>query len=235
MEAPPPLLGQPFGYQTLVTCNGGPNFVCPPEVQNNLATASMDFVICFSVAFAASFAILLGLRSRLASRSSLGRNALPATLLLITIVAVSLTGFGSVASGSSLVQPHWPTPSGVEVFPSDITIYSGSASTPYTQGTARMTLILENYYWTSLNASVLLTLTGPNLESQTNVTIYQCPSPSSCLVVSGITIPRYYALSLNATTTALYLGIQIEKGQTYQYELTMVGDGLTAGGSVVAV
>ena len=163
MESPPPLLGQPVGYQMLPTCNYGPYSVCPPNVSNNIALASLDFVICFAIAFFAALVILRAFLPRLVSRSVWRRNALPAVLLVITLLVVSFAAAGSVAQGASLSQPHWPTPSGVEVFPLNMTIYSGTASSPTFQGTAHMTLILANYHWTDLNISISVSVTGPNI------------------------------------------------------------------------
>ena len=47
-------------------------------------------------------------------------------------------------------------------------------------------------------------------------------------------IPKFYALSLNSTTTALYLDNTVEKGQVYHYELTMICESLISEGNITA-
>ena len=233
MEPPPPLLGQPIGYQVLPTCNFGPYSVCPPNVSNNIALASLDFVICFAIAFFVALVILRAFLPRLVSTSVWKRNALPAVLLVITLLVVSFAASGSVAQGASLTQPHWPTPSGVEVFPLNMTIYSGTASSPTLQGTAHMTLILTNYHWTDLNVSISVSVTGLNITQP--ISIYQCSSPVSCHTFSTVIVPPYTAFGLDSSTTALYFGNQIEKGAEYHFELNMIGEGLISQGNLTAI
>lgn len=233
METPPPLLGQPIGYQTIPNCNAGPFSVCVPFVHNSILIASIDFIICFGVTLIIAYGILRGFASHFSSSNILKRNSLPALLSLIALLVVSSSAAGSVMSGASLAVPHWPTPSGVEVYPLNMAIYSGSSSTPSSQGTARMTLILANYYWTDLNISIAVSISGSNISQP--VSVYQCINPTSCKTFSSINVPPYTALGLNSTKTALYLGIQVEKGANYHYQLNLTGEGLISNGDLTAL
>ena len=174
---PPPLLGQPFGYQTLPTCNS--QTVCPPVVQNSFAVASTDFAICFSITFLIISALLLAFRHNLlASTSIWKRNALPASLMVIVMLIVSVATSGSVSSGASLSQPHW-APGVMDEYILNITVSSGTPSSETSQGTARMNLILASDYWTNQNVSVSVTVRGSN-SSAIPVSLYQCPNPQTC-------------------------------------------------------
>jgi len=229
-EVPPPLLGNPFVYQTLPNCDAGQYVVCPPLVQNNVLLAAIDFFVFFAVCFAVVFPILY--KSRFHSTFKNGivkRNSIAVTFLVIILILVSLTTLGSTIQGASLVEPHWPTPSGVEVYPLSYTLYSGSATNPSTQGTAHMDLTLANYHWTPVNASFSISLArGLTNHSTNTVGIYQCPTPSTCMPVSSVTVPPYSSLNLTSASTSLYFGTAVQKGEYYSIQVNMTGGGLVS-------
>ena len=124
---------------------------------------------------------------------------------------------------------------GAPVYPLNVTVYSGRASTSTSQGTARMTLILANYDGNDLSEPISVYIVGPNITTNP-VLIFQCPNTNNCHVVTEIRIPSYTALRLSSTTTALYFGIQIQKGTPYRCYVNMTSEGITyETGSVAAL
>jgi hypothetical protein len=233
---PPPLPGYPLSYQTVPNCNAGPLGVCPPNVENSIAIASVDFSICFAVTFLVSILVLIFFRPYLTTPATGARkrNALPAALLLIAVLLVSVAASSSAASGASLTLPRYQMSGGAPVYPLGITIYSGSATCAAAQGTARMTLILANYDGSDLSEPISLYLVGPNVTASP-VPIFQCPDPETCHLVSAVRVPSYTALALNTTTTAFYLGIPIKKGAQYNFYVNMTGEGMATSGIATAL
>ena len=216
MEPPPPLLGQPFGYQTIQSCD---KLVCAPVALNNLALALADYAICFAAGFLVTFAVEIIFVARRMPRSRAGRNSVPLALFIIAVLVVALTAGGSVASGASLTQPHWSTPSGVEVYIlPNATLYSGTATTSSFQGAAHLDVSLVNYYWKSESMSVNITLTTGNGTGIS--TVYQCQSMSSCTLVTAIEIKPYSITTFDQLTTAFYVGSAVVKGQNYSLVVT---------------
>jgi hypothetical protein len=237
-EAPPPLLGNPFVYQIFSNCNTGPYAVCPPLVHNDLLLVAIDFLAFFSLCFAVAFLILYKLRfSSALKKGVLGRNSVTITIFVILLAVISLTAFGSVSQGASLVEPHWQTPSGVEVYPLNYTLYSGSATNSSDKGTAHLDIDLANYYWTPLNASFSISVgrgSSNNDITLNAVEVYQCPTPSSCRQVSSIMIPPYSSLNLTSSNNSLYLGMPIQKGALYSIQINMIANGIISQDTEVA-
>jgi len=220
LEPPPPLLGQPFGYQTIQTCS---SLVCAPVALNNVPLAVADYAICFAVGFLVTFAVEIFFVARHKQQGRLGRNAVPLAFFIVAVLVVALTAGGSFANGASLTQPHWPTPSGVEVIAlNNVTLYSGTATTASLQGSAHLGITFVNYYWKSesLPANITLATTNGTVISS----VYQCPSPSSCNPLTTIEIPNPYStMTFDQPTTAFYFGSVITKGEGYSIAITTPG------------
>lgn len=218
METPPPFLGQPYSYQTLQSCS---KLVCTPVALNNTALALEDYAIYFAVGFLVTLAaqIVFGTR-RKQRRSWFGRNLVPASLFIVAALVVAVAAGGSVASGASFTQPHWPTPSGVEVYAlNNATIYSGTATTASVQGTAHLDITFVNYYWKSESFPANITITAAN--GTVISSVYQCQTPTSCSPLKTIEIPRpYSAFTFDQPTNAFYFGSDIVRGQDYRLVLT---------------
>lgn len=211
MEPPPPLLGQPFGYQAIQACG---KLVCAPVALNNLALALADYAIFFMVGFWVTFAAETIFGARGKQRSRFRRNLGPLTFFIIALLIVALTAGGSIASGASLTQPHWSTPSGVEVYIlPNATLYSGTATTASLQGAAHLDISLVNYYWKSESMPANITLTNGNGTEISSV--YQCQSASSCTPLTTIEIKPYSITTFDLPTTAFYFGSAVAKGQNY--------------------
>ena len=230
MEVPAPFLGQPFGYQSLGACSLA---VCPPLVRNNIVIAGFDFIFCFAIAFFAAFWAQRVFKSVTSNAHSIfKRNILPLILLAITLMLVLSSAYSSVASGSSLQEPHWPTPSGATFYLGTVSLFSGSATTSSGSG-AHIDLNVSNYHWTKQT----ITVQYVHLQSSSNGTtiypaIYQCESPNACNQNSTFVVPPYSALTLS-----VYLNSPIEKGIEYSYNLNItssIGESVTAFNNISA-
>jgi hypothetical protein len=219
MEPVAPLLGQPFGYQTIQTCAA---IVCAPVAQNDLSVALTDYAVYFAVGFAIALLAQMVLAKRWSSRGGFGRNLVPTSLVICALLIVAGTAALSSEAGASLSQPHWPTPSGTEAVPlGNVTLYSGTASAPSLQGTAHLDISFINYYWQSLSVPLSVTLTMPN---GTEITaVYQCQSPNSCSPVSALPLKPYTEVNLNEPTTAFYFGSAIVNGTGYRLAVGVFG------------
>jgi hypothetical protein len=208
MELTAPLLGQPFGYQTIRTCAA---IVCAPVAQNNIPVALADYALYFVAGFIVALAAQTILLIRPPSSSWILRNGVALILLFMVLSIVAGAANSSEAAGASLTQPHWPTLSGTEAVPlGNVTLYSGTASAPSLQGTAHLDISFINYYWQSLSVPLSVTLTMPN---GTEITaVYQCQSPNSCSPVSALPLKPYSEVNLNEPTTAFYFGSAIVNG-----------------------
>ena len=103
IETPAPLLGQPFGYQSVPVCMQA----CPPLVANNIGFVAIDFFICFVIAFIVAYWIQPGFLSPTSlAHSRIKRNIVPIVLLVITLLLVSSAASLSISSGASLSEPH---------------------------------------------------------------------------------------------------------------------------------
>jgi hypothetical protein len=220
METPPPLLGQPFGYQSIRACAA---LICAPVAQNNLPVALADYAVYFAVGFAVALLAQMVLVHRWSSAAGFGRNLVPASFLICALLIVAGAADQSVAAGASLTQPHWPTPSGVEANPlMNVTLYSGAATTPSLQGTAHLDISFVNYYWQSQNVPISVTLTMPN--GSEIASVYQCQNPNSCSQVSSLLLPKPYSeINLNQPTTAFYFGSAIVQGVGYRLAVSVYG------------
>ncbi len=225
MEPPPPLLGQPFGYQTIRTCTA---LVCAPVAQNDLPVALADYAVYFAVGFAIALLAQMVLATRWSSSGGFGRNLVPASFLVAALLVVAAAAGSSGAAGASLSQPHWSTPSGIEVYPlMNVTLYSGTASTPSLQGTAHLDISFVNYYWQSLSVPLSVTLEMPNGIEITAV--YQCQTQNSCSQVSTVLLPDPYSeLTLNQPSTAFYFGSAIVNGTGYRLAVSVFGGAMVA-------
>lgn len=220
METPPPLLGQPFGYQTIQDCS---KLVCAPVVLNNLTLALADYAIYFALGFLATFVVEIISVARREQRSWFGRNLVPLSFFIIAVLVVAAAAGGSIANGASLTQPHWPTPSGIEVYAlSNVTLYSGTATTMSLQGTAHLDITFVNQYWESESIPIEVTLATAN--GTVISSAYQCSNPSSCSTLTTIEIPRPYSTTtFDQPTTAFYFGSAVVKGQDYKLAVALLG------------
>jgi hypothetical protein len=220
METPPPLLGQPFSYQTIQSCS---KLVCAPVALNSPALALADYAIYFAVGFLVTFAFGIIFVASHKPRSWFGRNVVPLALFIIAVLVVAVAAGGSVANGASLTQPHWPTPSGVEVYAlTNVTLYSGTATTASLQGTAHLDITFINYYWNGESIPANITLTAGN--GTVISSVYRCPTPSSCTPLTTIEIPNAYStMTFDQQTTAFYFGAAVVKGQSYSLAINMPG------------
>ena len=216
MEPPPPLLGQPFGYQTIQACG---KLVCAPVALNNLALALADYAVFFAVGFLVTLAAETIFEVRGRQRVRFGRDLVPLAFFVIALLVVTLTAGGSIASGASFTQPHWSTPSGVEVYiVPNATLYSGTATMASIQGAAHLDISLVNYYWKSESMPAKITLTTGNGTEISSV--YQCPSRSSCIPLGMIEVKPYSITNFDQPTTAFYFGSAVVKGQNYSLVVT---------------
>lgn len=227
---PAPLLGQPIGYQTLSSC-GQP--VCPSIVQNSIALATLDFAICFSIAFLISFVLFSAFQSSLLSSSKMWkRNILPIISLAIVSLIATGAAYSSVSNGASFSELHWYGGVMAEHI-TNMQIYAGNASSQNLQGTAYMTLSVTSNYWDELNVTISATvLTFPvasNNNSDTTrntplssnpVSFYQCSNLRQCQVITMIHLPPYSLLSLSNSTSALYFGSSLTNNETVSYVMT---------------
>jgi hypothetical protein len=214
MEPPPPLLGLPITYQTLTPCNPGPLGVCAPMVVNNVSLAFADFATWFVVALAFTFLVLYAL-SRNSLSSSRAKYALPLALLIVITIIVSFSAYGSISSGASLAQPHWATPSGVEWYSANSTLYAGPQTTYALQG-AHFDIRILNYHRT--DETIILSFFQLTSSSGTvfQPRIYQCQTANSCEINSSNVVPPYSSMSIT-----FYLGAPIQKGMEYSYNFTL--------------
>ncbi len=219
MEPVAPLLGQPLGYQTIRACAA---IVCAPVAQNNLLVALADYGLYFAVAFAIALLAQMVFARRWSTGKRFGQKLVPASFLICALLIVAGAADQSTAAGASLSQPHWPTPSGVEADPlGNVTLYSGTASTPSLQGTAHLDISFINYYWQSLSVPLSVTLEMPN---GTEITaVYQCQNPISCSQVSALPLKPYSEVNLNEPTTAFYFGLAIVNGTGYRLAVSVFG------------
>ncbi|HZW55779.1 MAG TPA: hypothetical protein VFF30_05770 [Nitrososphaerales archaeon] len=220
MEPPPPLLGQPLAYQSLQTCNRVPLEVCPPLVMNDIGLAAMDFTLCFLIAFIGASLILLALASSAShSQSVVKRNVVPIVLFIITILIVSLSLSGSISSGASLTQPHWPTPSGITFGLGNVSLYGGTATTPTSEGGAHVDIRVLNYHWTAQTITLTSILFKSSNGTTINPTVFQCQSATSCEVNSS-----FIAAPYSATVLSFYLGSPIQKGAQYSCNFSITSN-----------
>ena len=216
MEPPPPLLGQPFGYQTIQACS---KLVCAPVALNNPALALADYATYFAVGFLATFAAEIVFVASRRQRGWFGRHLAPIFFTLAVLVVAVAAG-GSFASGASFTQPHWPSPSGVEFYAlMNVTLHSGTATAAPLQGTAHLDITFVNNYWKSesIPANVTLATTNGTVASSA----YLCVNPSSCSPLTAIEIPKPYStITFDQPSTAFYFGSAVVKGQTYRIVIT---------------
>lgn len=229
-ESPPPYLGNPFIFQSISYCNAGRLVVCPPLADNSYFIAAVDFLIFFGLCFGVVFAALYKLRFNVALKPGfLGRNSVLISIFLVVLTLVFLSATASASSGASLTEPHWPTPSGVEVFPLNFTLYSGTGSDISRQGSAHMDLTLANYHWTAANVSFIISLgNGLSNHSTNPVSFFECPLPAKCKHFGSVMVPAYSSLNLTSSTSALYFGIPVVKGEYYSISINMTGEGLVS-------
>jgi hypothetical protein len=215
MEVPPPFLGQPIPYQSLVYCNQA---VCPPLVVTNYVIAAIDYFLCFVLTFVVAFSIqkaLVIVPSH--SQGVIKRNIVPVVLIVITLLATSSAAWLSFSSGASFTEPHWSTPSGMTFNLDNITLFSGPATTPSSEG-AHFDMSLVNYHWTDQ----YLIVSFVNLKALPNgaviyPAVYQCQSPSSCEQNSTVDLAPYSIRNIS-----FYLGSPVQRGVEYSYNFSIV-------------
>jgi hypothetical protein len=105
------------------------------------------------------------------------------------------------------------------------TLSSGTATTPTSRGTANLFIGFNN----PGSTTKIISFNIPD----SNITVYQCPSPSSCEVVSTPTIAANSITGFNTTATAYYFSMSIISNGTYNYVVAFA-NGQSVSGTLTA-
>jgi hypothetical protein len=108
-------------------------------------------------------------------------------------------------------------------------LYSGVASSPSSQGTSYLYLVLRNTGPATQIDSI--TLSGGNLTA--SPPIYICSSPNSCSQFTSIEVNADSATTYTGPTGAFYLGVSLTQGALYNFVLAFA-NGQSIEGSITA-
>jgi len=142
-------------------------------------------------------------------------TAVLATLVVVLIIlaAVSAVEYNQIQGLDSrpTVTPNAP-------YAPIAAIYAGTATTPSSQGTARIDVTFF-YNGPDIPIPIFLTTTSSN---GTSIAAYQCQSRTSCAPISIVYLKPSNG-SQEGETLSFYFGSSITRGMNYSCELTIIG------------
>ena len=137
-------------------------------------------------------------------------------VVLIVLASVSVLEYTQIQGLDSR-----PMDTGVSVNGNgNATLYSGTASTPTSQGTAHVDLTFV-YTTASVPIPIFLTATSPN---GTSIPVYQCQSATSCTVPSIVYLKPFTGAG-GMETLSFYFGSAIVRGMNYTCSSTVIALG----------
>lgn len=115
-----------------------------------------------------------------------------------------------------------------------VTLFSGTASTKTSQGTASIQFSVTGPITTaSTTTAAIIVINISNTNSTSYPAIYQCTSSTSCIVMSDAVVRRSGVTYFNTPSTAFYIGTRIISGQSYDYNI-IFSNGDSVAGTIVA-
>lgn len=185
--------------RTTSTCLAAPNGLCSSSTSTISTTATTS---TYSQSASSSF-----------SSTTTTSTVTPTS----TITTTTSSTTNSVSSSSGPVSIAF------------INLYSGAPSSPSSQGTAYLYLVLRNTGPATQIDSI--TLSGGNLTGSPPV--YICSSTNSCSQFTSVEVNPDSATTYTGPTTAFYLGAGLTQGTLYDFEIS-IANGQTIVGSIRA-